>query len=75
MSTEQEAASVPGPVKRALSGTGKKADRLVELATVLAAGVQQHYGIDVPIHEVILPAAAMVWVLAHALVQYLNADT
>ncbi len=65
---------MPGTTERVLRGAGKKADRLVELSTILAAGIQQHYGINVPLHEVILPAAAIVWVLAHSLVQYLNTE-
>jgi len=58
--------------KRFCKGGGKKADRFVEAATVLAAGFQQHYGFDVPIHEVILPAAGMVWIAANTLAKYLK---
>jgi len=61
-----------GAVKGAFKGCGKKADRFVEAATVLAAGVQQHYGIDVPIHEVILPAAGTVWIAANTLAKHLK---
>jgi len=68
--------SVPprGALKRTAQGCGKKADRLVELATALAAGINTHYGIDVPIHEVILPAAGMVWILAHQLAAHLKTE-
>jgi len=70
MSETSEAQS--GVTKRLFRGLGKRCDRFVEAATILAAGIQQHYGFDVPIHEVILPAAAMVWIAANSLASYLK---
>jgi len=46
--------------KRSAVGLGRDGDKLVGLLTVLATGLQKHYGIDVPLHEVILPAAAVI---------------
>lgn len=53
MSDEVEPTNERGAPSRALRGVGKKADRLTELATALAAGLNSHYGLDVPLHEVI----------------------
>jgi len=53
-------------------GVGRDGDKIVGLATVLTAGLQQHYGIDVPLFEVILPAGALVAILARRLANFCN---
>lgn len=53
-------------------GVGRDGDKIVGLSTVLAAGIQQHYGIDVPLFEVILPAGALVALLARRLANFCN---
>ena len=68
--SETEAIKSSNALKRAGVGLGRDGDKIVGLATVLAAGLNEHYGIELPLHEIILPAAALVGLIAHKLANY-----
>ena len=51
-------------------GVGKQLDKMVPVAGLLVEGINRNYNLDVPLYEVIVPAALLVFMLAHSVANW-----